>query len=230
MPLSRNRCALTAPPGSPHYLPACRRVQRPGCRAMGGRAVPSDMNRSVESSLASDEELQSLLDRCAAADGAALRQLYDRVAPVLLACLTRILRRRALAEEALQDVFVSIWQRAGQFCATRGRPMAWMMSIARYRAIDLLRHERRAPVLVPESPEREAPNEEESGDLSWLPGSALLERCMGLLSADQKRCLELAFVGGNSHENIAQLIGKPLGTVKSWIRRALLSLRQCLEA
>lgn len=187
------------------------------------------MNRTVESSPSSDLQLQTLLDRCAAADAAALRQLYDLVAPLLLASLTRILRRRALAEEALQDVFVSIWQRAGQFRATRGRPMAWMMSIARYRAIDLLRHERLAPVLVPDSPEREAAPEEEAAELAWLPGSALLERCMALLSVEQQRCLTLAFVEGSSHESIAQLTGKPLGTVKSWIRRALASLRQCLE-
>src|SRR5947208_119785 len=101
-----------------------------------------------------DEQLQALLDRCAAADPSALQRLYEVASPILFACLTRILRRRALAEEALQDVFVSIWQRAGQFRASRGRPMAWMMSIARYRAIDLLRHERSAPVLVPDLPER----------------------------------------------------------------------------
>src|SRR6266851_6089995 len=101
-----------------------------------------------------DEQLLSLLSRCAAADSSALERLYELVSPILFACLTRILRRRALAEEALQDVFVSIWQRAGQFTATRGRPMAWMMSIARYRAIDLLSHERHVPALVPDLPER----------------------------------------------------------------------------
>src|SRR5580765_8289028 len=100
-----------------------------------------------------DDQLQALLDRCAAADSGALQRLYELVSPILFASLTRILRRRALAEEALQDVFVSIWQRAGQFSAARGRPMAWMVSIARYRAIDLLRHERSVPALVPEVPE-----------------------------------------------------------------------------
>src|SRR5882672_6341263 len=91
---------------------------------------------------ADDVELTRLIAACAARNAQALRQLYDRTAPQLLACMVRILKRRALAEEALQDVFVSIWQRAGQFESARGRPMAWMMSIARYRAIDLLRHER----------------------------------------------------------------------------------------
>jgi RNA polymerase sigma-70 factor (ECF subfamily) len=188
---------------------------------------------SAESPTEFDEQLLRLLSRCAAADASALQRLYELVSPILFACLTRILRRRALAEEALQDVFVSIWQRAGQFSATRGRPMAWMMSIARYRAIDLLRHERNVPALVPDLPERLAaqPEAESAGESpAWLPPSGLLEHCLTLLTERQKHCLELAFVGGNSHEDISRLTGSPLGTVKSWIRRGLQSLRQCLEA
>jgi RNA polymerase sigma-70 factor (ECF subfamily) len=188
---------------------------------------------SAESPTEFDEQLLRLLVRCAAADSSALQRLYELVSPILFACLTRILRRRALAEEALQDVFVSIWQRAGQFSAARGRPMAWMVSIARYRAIDLLRHERHVPALVPDLPERLAAQpeaESEQNSPAWLPPSGLLEQCLGLLTERQKHCLELAFVGGNSHEDISRLTGSPLGTVKSWIRRGLQSLRQCLEA
>jgi RNA polymerase sigma-70 factor (ECF subfamily) len=188
---------------------------------------------SAESPAEFEEQLLRLLGRCAAADSSALQRLYELVSPILFASLTRILRRRALAEEALQDVFVSIWQRAGQFSATRGRPMAWMMSIARYRAIDLLRHERHVPALVPDLPERLAAQpetESEEHSPAWLPPSGLLEHCLGLLTERQKHCLELAFVRGNSHEDISRLTGSPLGTVKSWIRRGLQSLRQCLEA
>jgi RNA polymerase sigma-70 factor (ECF subfamily) len=180
-----------------------------------------------------DEQLQSLLSRCAAADGDALQRLYALVSPILFASVTRILRRRALAEEALQDVFISIWQQAGQFTAVRGRPMAWMMSIARYRAIDLLRRERFAPVLVAELPEPRTSDDEPDSQRSsaaWMPPAELMERCLALLSDMQARCLELAFVDGNSHEDIARLTGSPLGTVKSWIRRGLRSLRQCLES
>jgi RNA polymerase sigma-70 factor (ECF subfamily) len=191
------------------------------------------MNPVAESPTEFDEQLQSLLGRCAAADADALQRLYALVSPILFASVTRILRRRALAEEALQDVFISIWQQAGQFTAIRGRPMAWMMSIARYRAIDLLRRERFAPVLVAEMPERftiGAESESEGSSTAWLPSAELMERCLALLSDMQSRCLELAFVDGSSHEDIARLIGSPLGTVKSWIRRGLRSLRQCLES
>ena len=191
------------------------------------------MPPAAESPTEFDEQLQSLLGRCAAADADALRRLYALVSPILFACVARILRRRALAEEALQDVFISIWQQAGQFSALRGRPMAWMMSIARYRAIDLLRRERFAPLLAAEMHERrsiDAESESEGGSAAWLPTSELMERCLDLLSDIQARCLELAFVDGSSHEDIARLIGSPLGTVKSWIRRGLRSLRQCLES
>ena len=191
------------------------------------------MNPAAESPTEFDEQLQSLLSRCAAADGDALQRLYALVSPILFGCVTRILRRRALAEEALQDVFISIWQQAGQFSPIRGRPMAWMMSIARYRAIDLLRRERFAPVLVAELPERsaiDAESESEGGSVAWLPSAESMQRCLALLSETQNRCLELAYIDGNSHEDIARLMGSPLGTVKSWIRRGLLSLRQCLES
>src|SRR5229473_2706530 len=100
-----------------------------------------------------DAAARALLSRCAARDPRALEQLYTLVAPLLFGLLTRILRRRALAEEALQDVFISIWQRAGQYRSERGSALAWLIGIARYRAIDLLRHERGAPVLMPEPPE-----------------------------------------------------------------------------
>jgi len=190
------------------------------------------MNPAKELPTEFDEQLQSLLGRCAAADAAALQRLYGLVSPILFACVTRILRRRALAEEALQDVFISIWQQAGKFTAARGRPMAWMMSIARYRAIDLLRRERYAPTLVAELPERsliDAQSESQVETAAWLPSSELMEPCLALLSDMQARCIELAFIDGSSHEDIARLVGSPLGTVKSWIRRALRSLRQCLE-
>jgi RNA polymerase sigma-70 factor, ECF subfamily len=191
------------------------------------------MNPTAESPTEFDEQLERLLNLCAAADSRALQRLYALVSPLLFACITRILRRRALAEETLQDVFISIWQQAGQYSAARGRPMAWMMSIARYRAIDLLRRERFAPTLVAQPEEYRASAAEPDSDSSpaaWLPSAEAMQRCLALLSEQQAHCLELAYVSGNSHEDIARQMGSPLGTVKSWIRRALRSLRRCLES
>jgi len=191
------------------------------------------MNPTTESAIEFDRQLEGLLNRCAAADSQALQRLYGLVSPILFAAITRILRRRALAEEALQDVFISIWEQAGQFTAARGRPMAWMMSIARYRAIDLLRRERLAPTLVAQPEEYrviDADPDSEGSSAAWLPSAEAMKRCFALLSEQQAHCLELAYCNGSSHEDIARLIGSPLGTVKSWIRRALQSLRQCLES
>lgn len=189
------------------------------------------MEHPTEADTELDQQLVTLLRRCAASDTAALEQLYRLVAPQLLGCLMRMLPRRSLAEEVLQDVFVTVWRRAGRFQPERGRPMAWLTSIARYRAIDVLRHERAAPILVADVPEQTAIDEEREEESSaWLAGGALLERCLRLLTQEQRRCLELAFVGGNSHGDIARLIDTPLGTVKSWIRRGLSTLRTCLES
>src|SRR5690349_470633 len=99
-------------------------------------------NSRETSAPATDADIEALLSRCALRDSKALSELYGLVSSRLFGVLLRLLRSRALAEEALQDVIVRIWQRAGQFEAYRGRGMAWMMSIARNRAIDLLRSQR----------------------------------------------------------------------------------------
>jgi RNA polymerase sigma-70 factor, ECF subfamily len=177
-----------------------------------------------------DAELERLIRACAARDRLALRALYDLVAGQMLACMLRILKRRALAEEALQDVFVSIWQRAAQFQSGRGPARIWLMSIARHRAIDVLRSERvdlYRDAQIEQLPELAT---EESGDwASTGPSAAALARCFGELSREQRCGIELAFVNGYSHADIARVTGQPLGTIKSWIRRGLASLRQCLE-
>jgi RNA polymerase sigma-70 factor (ECF subfamily) len=179
------------------------------------------------SDLQRDTDARELVLRCAAGDPRALERLYALVAPLLFGLLTRMLRRRALAEEALQDVFISIWQRAGQYRSDRGRALPWLIGIARYRAIDLLRHERGAPVLVSEPMESESVAEAVE-PVPVAPDT--IERCLGQLSNEQQRCLQFAYISGRSHQEIAQLTGNPLGTVKSWIRRALVSLRECLES
>ena len=182
------------------------------------------MNRT--DTLPPDIELAQLLQRCAASDTAAFRTLYDKTSAILFARLLRMLRRRSVAEEVLQDVFVRIWQRASQFEVHRGRALAWMVTIARYCAIDLMRRERLTLVsddAVAEIPDESAP---EAGDLE-KPNN--FDHCVQQLSDNARKCLTLAFVEGRSHDEIARLTASPLGSVKSWIRRALLSLKECLS-
>jgi RNA polymerase sigma-70 factor (ECF subfamily) len=178
------------------------------------------------------DAVEALLQRCAAHDRRAFEELYRIAAPRLLACLLAILRKRDLAEEALQDVMVRIWQRAGQFDGYRGRPMAWLVSIARYHAIDRLRG-RRPLVAIDAAIEAtlddaralEVIDEAESGRTHIA-----LERCLRLLSPEQRRCVVLAYSHGCSHDEIASTLASPLGTVKSWVRRGLSALRRCLES
>ena len=177
-------------------------------------------------------ELEALLVRCAAKDSTALESLYTRVAPILLAVLMRMLRRRELAEDVLHDVFIKVWQQASQFDHIRGRPLAWLVSIARYRAIDLQRGTRPTVVLTDAEAELEPQlqiDDPVEGAESLGMGSALM-RCLELIAPPQRRCLVLAYEQGLTHHEIARTLGEPLGTVKSWVRRSLLSLRRCIES
>lgn len=176
--------------------------------------------------------VEELLKRCAKRDSGAFEELYKKTSSQLMACLQAILRRRDLAEEALQDVYVRIWQRAGQFDGYRGRPMAWLMSIARYHAIDLVRA--RKPVVdldqeqVTNIPD---PTAEERVDARESERTRVtLERCLGQLTEPQRECLQLAYIEGYSHEQISSSTEHPLGTVKSWMRRGLQSLKRCMES
>ena len=177
-------------------------------------------------------ELEALLKRCAAKDAAALEALYGRVAPILLAVLMKMLRRRDLAEDVLQDVFVKVWQQAGQFDHIRGRPLAWLISIARYRAIDLQRGSRPTVVLSDAEaalePQFQVAGPADGAEAIGM-GSAL-RHCLELIAAPQRRCLVLAYEQGLTHYEIARAVGEPLGTVKSWVRRSLLALRRCIDS
>jgi RNA polymerase sigma-70 factor, ECF subfamily len=178
------------------------------------------------------KELDDLLERCARQDAGALRTLYARAAPQLLAILVHMLGSRAAAEDALQDAFIRIWQQARQFERNRGRAMAWMVAIARNRAIDLQRAGR--PSIVLDAAELAGIEQ------LWVEGPAeraefgaahaALRRCLELLGAPQRQCLLLAYQRGLTHERIALSIGEPLGTVKSWVRRGLQSLKACMES
>jgi RNA polymerase sigma-70 factor, ECF subfamily len=180
--------------------------------------------RTLES-LPPEIELAQLLQRCAARDSAAFRALYDKTSPILFGRLLRMLRRRSVAEEVLQDVYVRIWERASQFEAGRGKPLAWMVTIARYCAIDLMRRERVSLVsddTLEQVPDDSAP---EPGGFD-KPNN--FDFCIGQLNDNTRRCLTLAFVEGRSHDEIARVTANPLGSVKSWIRRGLMALKECL--
>lgn len=189
-------------------------------------AGPSDSASEQDS----DDRIERLLSRCALRDERALGELYELVSSQLFGVLLRILKRRALAEEALQDVMVRVWQRADQYVAYRGRAMAWLSSIARYRAIDLLRAQR-VHTSIDDAPAEALANADDFAEATTSQRLRnALGDCLGRLNQEQQRCISLAYVDGYSQDQIATAIGSPLGTVKSWMRRGLMSLKRCLES
>src|SRR5262245_8953677 len=180
----------------------------------------------------SEAEVARLLAACAGGDRRAFQRLYEATSGQLLACLVRILRNRALAEEALQESFIQVWRRAAQYQDERGSAWAWLVSVARYRAIDLRRRESRRAATGADECESLA-----GGDLphaeQFMLGrraSPNLNRCLGALQPRQRDCILLAYQGGLTHAEVAGQIGEPLGSVKSWIRRGLAALKRCLES
>ncbi len=186
-------------------------------------------------------ELAQLLSRSALGDRQAFKQLYDLTSGHLFAVLLRIQRDRSIAEDLLQEVYVSAWKAAGHFDAHQAQPLTWLTHIARNKAIDSLRRAQAQPRLESVHADDE---DDERPDLDQRmaddgPGPAeLLERasdarqlshCMQGLSAQQRQSVALAFFDGLSHAEVAEQLREPLGTVKSWVRRALMSLKTCLE-
>lgn len=168
------------------------------------------------------QALNALLAAVAASDRNALAELYSRTAPQILGVVSRMLPRREVAEEILHDAYLRIWHNAATFSPQRGSAMAWMVAIARNAALDRLRRQRRE-IPLEDLPDYDAPADEPNG-----PGAQALAGCLQELDLEQRNCILLAYYHGLTHDELAQRLGRPVGTVKSWIRRSLLRLRKCL--
>jgi RNA polymerase sigma-70 factor (ECF subfamily) len=167
---------------------------------------------------------------CAAGDRSALKRLYDRESAQLLGVAQRIVRRPDLADEALHDAFVQIWRRAASFDPARGAARAWIYTVVRHRAMNLIRDRARERGFeLGEVENLVDPGEEPLVALSRLSDSAALTGCLGRLEESRRGIVLLAFVDGLTHVQIAERTSQPLGTIKAWIRRSLQSLKECLS-
>lgn len=189
------------------------------------------------------QDLAFLLSRVALGDREAFEALYRACSGQLFGTVLRINRDRAQAEEVLQEVFVKIWHGAASFDSGQAQPITWLTSVARNRAIDSLRRRAAEPATVSrfqggddeEGGERdllEAMPDGRAGPLELLDAASQahqLQRCMQALSGEQRSSLALAYYQGLSHAEVAEHLAQPLGTVKSWVRRGLQSLRTCLD-
>ena len=192
---------------------------------MVGRALPpaaSDAGRT--------QSREALLQACADGDQAALRGLYTETAPKLFGLALRILGRRDLAEEILQDCFVNVWRSANTFDPGRGTAMAWLARIVRNRCIDVLRQRGRETPLDHASIEDCEDPLSSPADLAELSQDARrLHDCLGELEENPRKIIALVYYEGMTYKEAAAHVGEPLGTVKSWVRRSLVRLRGCME-
>jgi RNA polymerase sigma-70 factor (ECF subfamily) len=173
-------------------------------------------------------ECDELIEACAAGDRDALRRLFDLEAPRMLGVATRILRDRALAEDAVQDAFLAVWRGAAQFDRARGSGRGWLYAVLRNSALGLLR---RASREVPLAPDRIEDHMEATLATAWsgLDEASALRQCLGRLDAPRRRLVLMSHVLGYTHGEIAGRTGLPLGTCKAMVRRGLAWLRECLR-
>lgn len=169
-----------------------------------------------------------LLARCARSDAHAFRQLYKLESSALYGVALRITRQPAMANDVLHDAMLQVWRNAGQFDAARGSGRAWVLSLVRYRAIDAARRARRE-TLMSDPPDLLDPQLDPFERLAETRDGRLLEHCLGRIEDRPRNLVELAFVEGLTHAQVAARVGEPLGTVKSVIRRALAALRSCMD-
>ncbi len=167
---------------------------------------------------------------CATAQGSKkdFAELYKVTSSQVYAVVLKMLQNTALAEEATQEAYIKIWHNAGSYQRGKGTVLTWIISIARYRALDLIRHNkvRKESALNDDNPDHH-------GEYDNTPGAELdhpkLGECMEELDNQQRQAIHLAYFNGLSHHEVVAHLASPLGTIKSWIRRGLQSLQRCLS-
>ena len=177
------------------------------------------------------KDLIRLLERVAQRDAQAFAALYAATSAKLYGIVLRILRRRDLADEVLQEVYVKIWDHAADFDAKRASPITWIAAIARNRALDEVR--RKQPDSIEDYPEL---LEIASGDESALAAvmrdddGKRLADCLAGLDESKRQMVVLAYCDGFSRDELALKFGQPANTIKTWLRRSLAHLKGCLSS
>lgn len=175
-------------------------------------------------------EISELIARTALRDRAAFRDLYARTSAKLFGVILRILRDRPEAEEALQEVYVKVWQRADRYVAGSYSPISWLVAVARNHALDIVRARKPAADDIEAAFDiaDAAPDPEQAA----VAGGerARIETCLGELDDDKAGAVRGAYLDGYSYDELAERYRVPLNTMRTWLRRSLLKLRECLTA
>jgi RNA polymerase sigma-70 factor (ECF subfamily) len=176
-------------------------------------------------------ELATALAACAGGDRIALRAIFDSEAPRMLTVAQRIVRRKDLAEDIVQETFIQIWTKSHQYSPDRGSARGWIYAILRNRALNLLRDGKREDLVGDDRLEHLQEADQLTEIMaSWqrLDENSRLRECLSALDETKRQGILMAYVGGYSHGEIAGRLRIPLGTAKSWVRRSLSALRECM--
>ncbi|MFI8482945.1 sigma-70 family RNA polymerase sigma factor [Pseudomonas sp. NPDC078700] len=175
-------------------------------------------------------DYEACLTSCARGDQQALRRLYDQESARLLGVAKRIVRDNALAEDIVHDAFIKIWARANSYDSSRGSARGWIFSVTRHLALNFIR-DNADDALAGELNDDALMDETLPGiadTFEYRARSGRIYTCLEQLEPARRNCILHAYVDGYSHSEISQKLGTPLGTVKAWIKRSLLALRECM--
>lgn len=187
-----------------------------------------------------DNELIALIARCAIKDQAAMQELYKRLSPYLNMVAFRIIKSDDMSNDILQEAFIQIWQNAGTYRPHMSKPLTWMTSIVRYRALDRLQHERRLRERIEFGERAEFDeNVSQQAEIGLIKGPdsameaeqtlSLIEACLDKLNDKIKDSMKLAYLQGYSREELAHKFDTKINTVKSWLHRGSDRLKECLK-
>jgi len=180
--------------------------------------------------MAEQAELMRLLQATAQGNQQSFQHLYELTAPKLYALCLRMLKSKEKSEEVMQEAFVKVWHHASEYHQDRGQVSTWLTSIVRYRALDRIRSQKPTESLDDDYDQKAS---DELGPLEWaIKGNEMndLEACLDELNDQQKEAIVLSFIEGLTHQELTERTESPLGTIKSWIRRGLQSLKRCLAS
>ncbi|CAN7183240.1 sigma-70 family RNA polymerase sigma factor [Rhizobium sp. LjRoot30] len=177
----------------------------------------------------SSDDASRLISRVALGDREAFSALYAMTSPKLFGICLRILSDRADAEEALQEIYVKIWQRADRFAVESDTALAWLAAIARNHAIDVIRARRPVADNIEEAYDLADPQPDPESHALIKGEGRRIDRCMEELEADRATAVKRAYVDGLSYQELADQYAVPLNTIRTWLRRSLLKLRECMD-
>ncbi|QPC86608.1 sigma-70 family RNA polymerase sigma factor [Mesorhizobium sp. NBSH29] len=174
-------------------------------------------------------DITKLIVRVSMKDRGAFDTLYQQTNAKLFGVCLRVLNDRPDAEEALQEVFVKIWTKADRFAISELSPISWLVAVARNHAIDRIRARRQSAANIDTALDIADPSPDPEAMAVAGGENERIYRCLGELEADRAAAVRSAYLAGESYAELAERHGVPLNTMRTWLRRSLMKLRECLE-